>query len=145
MQRLALPEHSENDATSSRTVSLSRPQLDQKLITRICDLAQKGLPLDAICDYLGIFANDMRQWIQKGERFFRTESTDYDQQIFGELFRQLRRAMAEFRMRHIEGLNDKGTWFKSINILERIDRKTFSKFDRYDQSTEVADPDERFL
>ena len=122
-----------------------KPVLTEVLISRIAELATKGLPLDAICDFLGIWQQHLRAWLKRGESFSKNEGGDEKEIIYYNLFISTRRAFAQYRIDLIEGLGRHRDWPRALATLERIDRKNYSKFDLMGGGQETSDPDEKFL
>jgi hypothetical protein len=125
--------------------SVGRPlDLTKELINRFCGLAKDGLPLDGICDYLGVSPASFANWKRRGDAFLLNEGEPKEDEIFGLFIEKLKRALAEYRLKHVTGLNERD-WKRHLAILERRDRKTFGRYEPPGGGDEDFDPDERFL
>jgi hypothetical protein len=108
----------------------------------------KGLPFDAICDYLGIDHANFLKWKQAGEAYLAGNLPE-SHKPYGDFVLELRRAVAEYRLRMVERVHAPGNtaWFRDMLVLERRDRKNWGRKDPYGGSmdTTTPPPDERFL
>jgi len=139
-----------------------RLQLTQELIDQFSGLILRGLPIDGACDYLSISPAMFWYWMKMGERWLNSgeaellgiEEEDFDKlgeadyyETCGRFIKTMRKAMAEYRLETLDKLHADKTanWTKSMTILERRDRKNFSRADQPGGNVEKWDADERFL
>ena len=118
-----------------------------KLTRRFCKLIRKGLPIDGICDYLGINSSTFWNWKQKGQKYLDGGGEPKEDAIYGYFVLKTRKALAMFRLRRITSMQRRNNdlWTRDMAILERRDRLNFSKREPEGGIEEEADPDERFL
>jgi hypothetical protein len=129
------------------TAAIPRSILDEEMIRRFCRLIKKGLPPDAVCDYLNISRSAFWNWITKGESFRNGDGEPKEYQLYGAFVGEFRRATALYRLRRLNALHRPGNnlWAREMTILERRDRKNFSRNEMPGGSVESIQPDERFL
>lgn len=120
--------------------------LNDRLIKEFCDLVKKGLPADGVCDYLGINETTYWSWIRRGQKYLDGDGEPKEDAIYGKFVAEFRRATACYRLERIESLHRPGNdlWTREMAILERRDRKSFSKYDIAGGTDEDIDPDEKF-
>lgn len=121
--------------------------LNKRLIAQFCALAQSGKPMDAICDYLGIQTSSFWRWMRRGEKFIRGNGEPKGHALCGQFVKDLKRATAIYRFRITDKLHTAGTksWIKFMAILERRDRKNFSRNELPGGGEESLDADEKFV
>jgi len=120
--------------------------LTEKLTEDFCKLIVEGLPPDGVCDYLGIDDSTFWMWRRRGEKFLAANGTPENHAVYAYFLQKFKRASAEYRLDRIQNLHEsKKNWFRELSILERRDRKSFSRHDPAGGTLEDYDPDERFL
>lgn len=147
-ERLPTDKRKKPKKPRKRTRRCGRPvQLDEKLTEQFCNLIKRGLPTDGCCDYLGITADQFWKWIRKGEQYIESEGEEAELEMYGWFYHSIRKASAAYRLDILDKLHieDDKYWACWMTILERRDRKTFSRYDQGGGDLEDYDPDERFL
>ncbi len=121
--------------------------LNDELIAQFCKLTKQGLPADGVCDYLCIASSTFWTWIRKGERYLMGNNDPPEDHIYGDFVRQYKRATAEYRLKIIKRLHNgnAGVWVRDMAILERRDKKSFSRDMQDGGDDSVLDVDEKFL
>lgn len=119
-------------------------KLDSQRIQQICALVKEGAGFDVALDYLGIQNTVFWKWMRKGEAYLRAGNMPEKHAKYGEFVIKLRQAHAELILEHTRGLSGKG-WFKHMLVLERKDRKNWSRRDPQGGTIENYDPNEKFL
>jgi len=142
MERVRLKQEPDN----SPKARFSRV-LNQEVIDDFCSYIMKGLPTDGVCDLLGISTGSFWQWMKKGERYLRGNLQPEEHFIHGRFVQEFRRASAGYRLKIIERLDRGGNmmWARDMTILERRDRRNFSRNAPPGGQDSSFDPDERFL
>lgn len=124
-------------------------RLDQKLIDKFCKYVAEGLPMDAVCDYLGVNQGNFWHWQRNGQRYIDGNNQPPEHQVYGVFVQMLRRATAQYRLGLVQDLhaskNVAGAWQGDMTILERRDRKSFGKREQMGGDDQQYDPDDRFL
>lgn len=103
--------------------------------------------MDAICDYLGIHGSTFWKWCRRGDKYLHGDGNPPGHRICGEFVMRLKKATAQYRFKiqvKLEGAN-KSTWIKYMAILERRDRKNFSRNELPGGGEEAFDSDEKFV
>ncbi len=129
-------------------LAIPKSILNEDMIRRFCRLIKKGLPPDAVCDYLNVSRSAFQAWVRKGETFRNGGNEPKEFALYAAFVGAFRRASATYRKRIIAQLHRSGNqyWAKEMTILERRDRKNFSRHEAPGQEgNESFDPDERFL
>lgn len=136
----ALPEAAPPTLTVRHTLTI-------ELIQLFTQEVREGLPFDGVCDYLGIRTHTFWKWKRLGEAYLSGDGTPEEHSIFGLFVQEIRKAAAEYRKTRLQSLHTprNKNWFRDIVILERRDRKSFSKHDPLGGTDEDVDFDERFL
>lgn len=121
--------------------------LTDELITEFMVWVKKGIPLDAICDYLSIDNGVFWKWVREGEKWIKGDGEPPDKERCGAFVVELKKSSAEYRMRLIKELHDKNnlSWSKQLAILSRRDRKNFGVTEIQGGDDSSFNPDERFL
>jgi hypothetical protein len=120
--------------------------LDEDLIRRFCRLIRKGLPPETACNFLNISRVAFWNWITKGEQFRNGNGEPGEFALYGAFVANFRRATAKYLARINKDLHEAGPmWAKYMTILERRDRKNYSRKEAPGTDTGTIDPDERFL
>lgn len=120
--------------------------LNDDLITKMCELIVKGLPFDAVCDYLGLQPEYWYTWVEKGKLAVEMgDEVKPEHEIYAQFYLRTRAASAEYRMKMVEQVHNSKSWLRPLRILERRDRKNWSKTAPDGGTVESFDPDERFL
>lgn len=120
--------------------------LNVKLAKQVCRYVKMGLPTDACCDLLGIAPTTWYLWRAKGEKYINGDGEPAHYRKYGMFVAMLRKAMAEYRL----GLNmklhgDEGDWVQAMTILERRDRRHFSRNEPQGGDEQEYQPDDRYL
>ena len=126
--------------------SSRRPsKLTQELIVQVCDLLEQGMPMDGVCDFLGIAPQTFWTWLRKGTLYLQDPEIQPKYRLYGDFILNTRRSAAAYRLHLLNRLHTGSNWSREMSILERRDRKNFSRFDPYGYGTyEQLDPDEKF-
>jgi len=119
--------------------------LDQKLIRQFTSLVERGLPLDGVCDYLGLPGITFFNWLRKGDAYLTGNGELKEYRMYGEFVRLLRKATAKYRLILVDRLHGDEDWIRCMTILERRDRRNFSRKEPSGGGEESLNPDERFL
>lgn len=122
--------------------------LDEKTIRQVTKLIKRGLPLDGVCDYLGIWYQTFWEWINKGAAFINGDGEPKHHAIYGAFFVAIKRATAKYRYKLVNSLHTNGNreiWARELAILERRDRKNFGRNDPLGGDQSSIDPDEKFV
>jgi hypothetical protein len=108
---------------------------------------RQGLPLDSVCDYLGIAQSTATTWRHRGERYLAGGSEPEEDAIYGEFVLQTRRALARYKLKLVRELHDdeNRNWVRPLAILERRDRDSFGRNEPAGGSEEDYDPNDEFL
>jgi hypothetical protein len=121
--------------------------LTLELIEQFTRLIKKGLPADGVCDYLGISGSAYYNWLRKGEKFIEGNGEPKEWAMYGAFVTAFRKATAVYRMRRLASLHEKsnGLWVRDLAILERRDRRNFSRYEQAGGGDDSLQPDESFL
>jgi len=134
----------EDDAYSKPGAAVTRRKLDKELIAAIVDLTLKGLPADTICDYLGIWQSTFYRWTTRGKQYIEANFTPAEDEIFGRLVVEIRRAFAGYKKRIITKMHKSRMWPREMTILDRRDRRNFGRYEQV-SSNEDYSGDDKFL
>ena len=107
----------------------------------------RGLPLEVACDFLCLPTATFWVWSRRGDQWLKNDQLPKKDKIFGMLVMSYKRALAEYKGTMIQRMNnsENNMWVRDMTILERRDRKNFSKIDPQGGAEEDYDPDERFM
>ena len=144
MERVRLRE----DVVESESSKLRLAYVLNAVLTEsFCEFVRKGLPADGVCDLLGISTGSFWEWMRKGEQYLRGDLKPDEHFVYGRFVQEFRRASADYRLRIIERLDrgGNGLWARDMTILERRDRRNFSRQTPQGGEDSQYDPDERFL
>lgn len=121
--------------------------LTEELIKKFCRYIRRGMPVDGVCDYLCISYQAFHNWRDKGEKYLLGDSQPREHALYGLFAMKLRRAMAKYRYKRIKKLHSggPGIWVREMTILERRDRRNFSRDDPQGGNDQDWTPDERYL
>jgi hypothetical protein len=131
--------------TSRRARSTGGVKLDDTTIKQICDLVRDGAGFDVALNYLGIQTDRFWKWMRRGENYLRGNNQPPEHEVHGKFVLALRKAHAEFIMELTKGVRKDKGWFRDLSLLERKDRKNWSRRDPQGGSLENYDPNEKFL
>lgn len=132
-------------ASSPATQSPARgKKLDPAIARQICSLVEEGLGYDSALAFLGVDTVKFWSWINKGDRYWKGNCQPAKWAPYGNFVMSLRKATATYVLERTRGLKSK-TWYRDLNILERKDRKNWSRREPQGGSIDSYDPDERFL
>lgn len=120
-------------------------KLTPKLTDDFCRYVRTGMPFDAVCDLLGMSPDTFWTWKRKAEQFEVGNGEPKEYIAYAFFLAEVRKAFAEFRHRCIKKWKTSRDWVKYCTMLERRDRRNFSKNDPMGGTDEDYDPDERFL
>lgn len=122
-------------------------KLNPEVIDRICALLEEGLPIDAVCDYIGISTMVFLEWRRRGEIYSHQDEVPKEFELYVELWIRHRKAAASYRLTRQRRLNDKNNrdWVRDLAILERRDRANYGKNDPVGGTAENYEPDARFM
>lgn len=121
-------------------------KLDETLIRRFCRIILKGLPLDGCCDYLGINPSTFYAWLDKGKKYLDGGNKPPENKIYGLFVHHIRKAFGRYRLRmNIRAHKGGRYWVRDVTILERRDRRNYSRNEPEGGTEESFDPDERFI
>lgn len=133
-------------SASRRAVKVDgRVKLDDAKIKQICDLVRQGAGFDVALNYLGLQTDRFWKWMRRGEDYLRGDLHPPEDEIFGKFVLELRKAHAEYIMELTRGTRKDKGWFRDLSLLERKDRKNWSRRDPQGGSLENYDPNEKFL
>ena len=125
--------------------SSKRPtKITPELIVQFCELIAAGLPLDGVCDYLGVSPQTFWTWIKRGNLYLQDSEIQPKYRIYGDFVLNTRRAAATYRLNVCKTLHTTTSWSRALAILERRDRKNFGRFDFMGGQVEQLDLDEKF-
>jgi hypothetical protein len=124
--------------------------LTPKLIRQFYDLLKRGHTIDAVCDFLGVGPTNFWGWKVKGQAFLDTEDPSQRiaaHEIYAHFVLETKKALAEYRFRVTRRAHDPFNRTRQVDlaILERRDRKNYSKQDPSGGLDENFDPDEKFI
>lgn len=122
-------------------------KLNRRIIKQFCDLIKMGRTVDSVCDFLGIPNNTFWSWMRRGEKYLNGNCEPEGHYLYGLLMFKLKKATAQYRFSMVDKLHNagKGTWIKFMAILERRDRKNFSRLELPGGGEDSMDADERFM
>lgn len=123
-------------------------RLDDDLASKFCELIKRGMPFDGICDFLGVNSSLFYEWIRKGEAFLNSgDEAIQEHEIYGGFVALIRQASAEYRLTLINSVHREGNrnWFRDVCLLERRDRKNFSRSEPTGGDDADYSPDEKFI
>lgn len=142
----------EKPAKAAKTVDQSpmgrtNSKLTPELHKKFCELVERGLPFDGVCDFLGIQGVTFSDWRRKGELYIAGNCEPAEYAIYGQLILDVRQALAKFRLRMTDQwLNAPGKeWIKYATMLERRDRRNFTRNTPTGGDDESFIPDQKFL
>lgn len=118
------------------------------LLRQFTSLIRRGLPFDSVCDFVGLDSATFWLWMKKGDRYLEgDDGDDEDLAPYGLFVRGVRKAFAEFKLQVIDQLMKEKptTWMRDIAILERRDRRNWSRLEIAGGSEDGINPDDRFL
>jgi hypothetical protein len=134
---------------SNFVLSRQRNKLTPKLIDQFFQMGDRGVPFDAVCDALRVSKANFHQWVRRGELFLESEGgNDPEEAIYALFVQRMKESTASYRHRIIEELHtpDQGNdWIRLMTILERRDKRNFSRQDLAGAATDASDRDEAFL
>lgn len=123
-----------------------------ELTEQICALLEKGIPIDAVCDYFGIDHKTFYDWKNKGETYLKHMETPMSAKDnwrpYAEFVLKIKEALATYRIGLTERLHQRGNkgWFRDLSILERRDRRNFGRREPFGGTMDnTPPPDEKFL
>jgi hypothetical protein len=123
--------------------------LNADLIRRFCEYLKKGVPIDITCDLLSISVMIYSHWKKKGENWLNSDGSNRERghEIYAYFVQEMRKAVGEYKTDRIIKAHTlmPGLWQRELAILERRDRKNFSKYENLGGEGDVYEPDERFL
>lgn len=139
----------------SQSVINARTTLDDDTIEAFCDLVREGLPADGVCDYMGIPNVTYWTWIKHGVEYLEGGGGPAGHAIYGKFCLMFRKATAEHRLQLVREATsrrrtrktdkNRNNWMRALAILERRDRKTFSRKEPLGGTNESYSPDDKFL
>jgi len=131
----------------ARKIVQPKRLLTPDLIEKFCELVKRGLPADGCCDYLCIHTSTFWRWLKRGELYNTGDEQPTTDEIIGRFVMLYRRASAEYRLELVKRLHRTSSpmWVRDMAVLERRDRKSFSRNDQAGGTDDEFDPDEKFL
>lgn len=120
-------------------------KLDRAVIQQLCSLIEQGLGYDCALNYLGIRPEPFWRWIRKGEMYWKSDAANTKHAIYGEFVMALRKASATYVLTQTQDLKKGKGWFRALNVLERRDRKNWSRREPMGGSMDSYDPDEKYV
>lgn len=136
-------EHIDDSESLAKNRGPNRPTPD--LIKQVCNLIEEGLPISSVLDYLGISPQTFYTWYRKGKLYNEDPDLEPKHKIYGDFEIAIKRAHASYQLTLIRRLHKDEKWSRALAILERRDKKNFSKFDPFAGETlEQIDPDQKF-
>ncbi len=132
---------------ASRLKAVKRLRIDIEFIEKFSKYLKEGMPVDCICDYLGVDGTTFYDWVRKGESWIDGGQDEADLEIYGIFVQQMRKAAAEYRFTVVRRLHrpSNRVWRRDLNILERRDRRNFGKQEQPGGTIDEYNPDEKFL
>lgn len=124
------------------------PKLTEQMIEQVADFMTKGVPINTICDFLGVLSGTFYAWVKQGELYLASGGTPAEAQMQGQLVQRMRQADALYKMGLIERVNQDGRkdWVRIMTLLERRERRSFGRQETQGHGTQGdAEPDERYL
>lgn len=126
------------------------PELNDRFVKGFCALIKRGLPVDGVCDYLGVASRVFWGWMKRGEIYLDGDGEPKQYAMCGKFILLLRKATAEYRLTLVDSLHSREAgrgqaWIRDMAILERRDRKNFSRETPAGGTMESFDPEEKFL
>ena len=85
--------------------------------------------MDGVCDFLGIAPQTFWTWIRKGTLYLQDPEIQPRYKLYGDFMLNTRRSAAVYRLTITRKLHNSSTWSRELAILERRDRKNFSRWD----------------
>lgn len=129
-------------------------KLSPELTENFVQLIRRGLPPDGVCDYLFVPHSTLWRWIKQGTHYLDGNNEPKSDQAYGHFVSQLRKALADYRLKLVDELNEDPRnskyalrkWKRALAVLERRDPDNFGKRPDHNSDEDSAfDPDESFL
>ena len=110
---------------------------------------EDGIPVDVVCDLVGVSIRTYNHWVRKGEAYEESliHGTDCDEdKEYHQFLVEVRRAQAIWKKERVLRLNRELTpiWQKELALLERRDRVNWGR-DAKETRQEEYSPDDSFL
>ena len=124
-----------------------RTSLTEETINQFAGLIERGLPLETACDYICLPTATFWLWSRKGDQWIKNEQIPKNHEIYGIFVLTYKRALARYKAGMVERMNDteSSMWVRDMTILERRDRRNYSRNEPLGGDTEDYDPDEKFM
>jgi hypothetical protein len=105
------------------------------------------MPLNAICDLLGVPASKFWSWRKRGDNWIDGNGEPEEDSVYGEFVLATRKAFATYQRGCIRRLHTDGNkdWVRIMTILERRDRANWGRNDPQGGVEDDRNPDDRFL
>ncbi len=116
-----------------------------KVIRDVAELVEEGHPIDAICDYLGINPAQFHTWKRKGDAYIRAGNSPPNYHQYGRFCRAIKKGLAAYRMARVRLLHNSKDWVREMAILERRDRRHFSRAEPAGGDETEIDTSERYV
>ena len=137
----------DTEEVESKAKSRGPQRPTKELILQFVELIEQGVSLDVTCDYLGVAQQTCSQWIKKGRAYNTYPESEPKYEIYGDFEAALKKAAATYNIRMVKRVHnaEKG-WSRDLAILERRDRKNYSKYDVMGGQgpLESLDPDQKY-
>lgn len=119
--------------------------LTPSITRQFCRLIREGLPTDGVLDYLGVDSASFHMWKRRGQKYL-DRGYPAKWKKYAIFLRNFRRALAQWRLDRIRSMQTAGRfWTREMTLLERRDRRNFSRWEQPGGTEDDYDPDERFL
>lgn len=143
-ERLEEPPNTDDDFIQIKVNR--RTKLDLELTDDFVEQITRGLTFDCVCNILRVSPSTFWSWIRKGEAFNKSD-TPPEHAIFGHFVIEARKAAGDHIAMITDRWHDEDTpqWSQWATLLERRDRKNYSKIAPQGGVDEDYDPDESFL
>lgn len=122
----------------------------EKIVRKFCELIEEGIPAGTVCNFLGISNTAFHNWMRRGESYNdagEEGGCPAEHEIYGVFVRAYKKAASRYlikRHRILHNTNDKN-WYREVVILERRDKKNWSKDAPPGGNEDQYNGDEKFV
>lgn len=120
-------------------------KFDRQLAEQLYRELRRGVPLDVALDYLSFAPSKFWNWYRRGELYLKGVGAVATHQKYGTFVEMVKKSSAFYLRRRVRDAGRNNDWRRHIAILERRDRKNWSKKAPPGGGLDAYDPDERFL
>jgi hypothetical protein len=140
-------------SSEARTRLVVKSKLTLKLIGEAKELIEEGLPIDSVCDYLGITQHTYYAWKEKGEKYLielhTSRGPEFPEDELEAMFMMAcAKSRATLELEFIRDLCDDealARWVRNMTFLERRFRTSWGRAESLRIETESVAPDEAYL